>query len=657
MKFFSLTLLFLLLIVNLCFAQTYEENPSGKDSPVFTLNNNQETDNLEYWELFFTFDVTSANGGSGNYGAEFDGTYFYTTRWSSNLMHKYDINGNLVEEFSIPGVWGIRDLAFDGTYMYGGTRANTIYQMDFNTKTLVGTISSPVPVGFIAYDQPQDAFWCGSWYEGPALVNRNGTQLAIYNTGLQHMSGAALEGSFLYIFDQGQGQGFHQIIYEFDILTGLFTGEFIDVTEDFPGTNGIAGGLFSPENIGYGPAAIGGLLQNDPDILFAYSNHWYIPPYFENFDNFIAGQQTACQEPLYWSTWNMMPCDAVTDPLISENQSWSNPNSVVIVENNDLVQLHQPLTYGIWNVSFMFYIPSGKAGEFGLMSQFSSGEKIYGMQCYLNQGGTGKLFIGDTINFTWTENSWQLVKLLIDIEDDQAEMNIGSNTIASWQWSRGSTIPCKLDVTYFRGDEYHEMYIDDYHFEDYVPVELISFLTNVIDGSVVLEWRTATETNNMGFEIERSQKSIIQSERDWKRVGFVEGNGTTTEIQSYLFKDCPEQGKYLYRLKQIDYDGTFEYSPETEADVIAPLIFSLEQNYPNPFNPSTKIKYSVPQSSQVQVKVFDVLGNEIETLVNEEKKSGSYEIIFNASELPTGVYFYQLIAGSFIESKKMILMK
>jgi hypothetical protein len=471
------------------------------------------------------------------------------------------------------------------------------------------------------------------------------------------MSGAALEGSFLYIFDQGQGQGFPQIIYEVDILTGLLTGEFIDVTEDFPGSNGVAGGLFSPENIGYGPAAIGGLLQNDPDILFAYSNHWYIPPYSENFDSFIPWQQTACQNSLYWSTWNLTPCDSILDPYISQFQSLSNPNSVVIVENNDLAQLHQPLTYGIWYVGFMFYIPSGKTGQFGLMAQFLWGDKIYGMECYLNQGGVGRLFIGDTVDFTWTENTWQQVNILIDLEEDQAAMILDTSTIASWQWSHGGAIPGKLDATYFRGAGYSEMYIDNYHFGDYIPVELTSFRADVVDGSVLLEWQTATETNNSGFVIERGQKSNVKSQTDWERVGFVEGKGTTTEIQSYSFQDKPGPGKYFYRLKQIDYDGSFEYSAEIEVEVFAPRVFSLGQNYPNPFNPVTSLQYAIGSRQYVTLKVFDVLGNEVATLVNEEKPAGRYELVWNAVNLPSGVYFYQLKAVEFAETKKMILLK
>ena len=197
-----------------------------------------------------------------------------------------------------------------------------------------------------------------------------------------------------------------------------------------------------------------------------------------------------------------------------------------------------------------------------------------------------------------------------------------------------------------------------FSFDQSVPVELVSFMAELNENCVILNWITATETNNSGFEIQRKTADV-----EWEKIGFVEGHGTTTEIQHYIFTDNDvNPGKYQYKLKQIDYNGAFEYSDIVEVEILFVNEFSLSQNYPNPFNPSTTIKYTVPQTAQVQIKVFDVLGNEIETLVNEEKQSGTYEVEFNSHSgnvrnLPSGVYFYQLRAGNFIESKKMILLK
>jgi len=190
-----------------------------------------------------------------------------------------------------------------------------------------------------------------------------------------------------------------------------------------------------------------------------------------------------------------------------------------------------------------------------------------------------------------------------------------------------------------------------------IPVELVSFNAAVIDKDVQLDWTTATETNNSGFEL---QNKRIEG-NDWQVLSFIPGKGTTIEPQNYNYIDKNlSPGKYLYRLKQIDFNGSFEYYPDAfgiEIDLTIPLHFTLEQNYPNPFNPSTKIKYSVPQSSYVIIKVFDILGNEIETLVNEEKPVGTYELTWYAKNLPSGIYFYRLRAGSFIETKKMVILK
>ena len=186
-----------------------------------------------------------------------------------------------------------------------------------------------------------------------------------------------------------------------------------------------------------------------------------------------------------------------------------------------------------------------------------------------------------------------------------------------------------------------------------IPVELVSFTGNNVNGKVLLEWKTATEINNNGFEVQRKA-----AESEFAIIGFVKGKGTTTNHKEYSYTDKDlADGKYFYRLKQIDFDGTFEYSNEIEVDVRLLDKFNLEQNYPNPFNPTTKINWQSPVSSRQVLKVFDVLGNEIKTLVNEEKEAGYHSVDFNASEPPSGVYFYKLSAGSYVETKKMVLLR
>ena len=188
-----------------------------------------------------------------------------------------------------------------------------------------------------------------------------------------------------------------------------------------------------------------------------------------------------------------------------------------------------------------------------------------------------------------------------------------------------------------------------------VPIVLTSFTATSNSNEVILNWSTATETNNRGFEILRFTQN---DNSGWQTIGFVPGFGTTTKPKSYRYTDSKvSTEKYTYRLKQIDFDGSYEYSMEVEVEVSVPLKFSLEQNYPNPFNPNTQISYQLPVNCGVKLKVLDILGSEVAVLVNEYKIVGKYDVEFNASSLSSGVYFYQLKAGNYIDTKKMMLIK
>jgi hypothetical protein len=186
-----------------------------------------------------------------------------------------------------------------------------------------------------------------------------------------------------------------------------------------------------------------------------------------------------------------------------------------------------------------------------------------------------------------------------------------------------------------------------------VPVELTSFTASTSNGSVNLQWRTATETNNRIFEIERKSENT-----EYLTVGFVNGQGTTTQAHDYTFSDNSViPGSYSYRLKQIDYDGRFSYSNVVNVEITAPTVLQLSQNYPNPFNPTTTISYSLAQAGNVRLAVYNTLGQEITTLVNEFKESGNYQISFDAVSLSSGVYLYKLEAPNFVQIKKMVVNK
>ena len=188
-----------------------------------------------------------------------------------------------------------------------------------------------------------------------------------------------------------------------------------------------------------------------------------------------------------------------------------------------------------------------------------------------------------------------------------------------------------------------------------LPVELTTFSAFVAETSVNLTWNTATEVNNYGFEIERKNQDDDQS---WEALGFVEGHGNSNSPKDYGFVDStPLSGTVSYRLKQIDIDGKFEYSDVVVVKMDSPKEFKLVQNYPNLFNPSTLIRYEISDTRFVSLKVYNSIGQEVATLVNKKQNAGSYNVVFNAGNLSSGIYFYSIRTEDFVSVKKMLLLK
>jgi hypothetical protein len=186
-----------------------------------------------------------------------------------------------------------------------------------------------------------------------------------------------------------------------------------------------------------------------------------------------------------------------------------------------------------------------------------------------------------------------------------------------------------------------------------VPVEGWTFKGTRNNFNIVLAWQTISEKNNKGFEIERSIDKTT-----WTQIAFIEGSGTTTKVSEYTYSDYFENYSTLYyRFKQIDLDGSFKYSDVLELDKITPTKYELSQNYPNPFNPTTRIDYKIPITGRVTLKVFDILGNELSTLINEIQDAGNYSVNFNSTGFASGIYFYALQVGEFREIKKMVLVR
>lgn len=232
-------------------------------------------------------------------------------------------------------------------------------------------------------------------------------------------------------------------------------------------------------------------------------------------------------------------------------------------------------------------------------------------------------------------------QLIYDAIQNSASTS-GTGTVPNNNWGYG-----KLDVLAASNEP--------------LPVELSSLTAKVLKGGgVKLDWRTETEVSNFGFEIERSQKSNDKGQTEWEKIVFVDGNGNSNSPKEYSYTDeVIKYGSYAYRLKQIDTDGQFEYSKVIEVDAgNIPNGFVLEQNYPNPFNPITTIKFAVAETQKAELKVFDLLGNEVETLFTGVADGGKiYESVFNAENYSSGIYFYQLATDNKVENRKMLLLK
>jgi hypothetical protein len=189
---------------------------------------------------------------------------------------------------------------------------------------------------------------------------------------------------------------------------------------------------------------------------------------------------------------------------------------------------------------------------------------------------------------------------------------------------------------------------------DVLPVELTSFTGDVSGNKVILNWQTATELNNHGFEIQRRLESS-----DWVTIGFRTGQGTTTEQTTYSYLDNILEIntiRLFYRLKQIDFNGDVEYSNELLI-LNQPKDYELYQNFPNPFNPSTSISYSIPTYGIVKISVYNALGELIKVLVNETKEPGYYNTKWDAENINSGVYFLKFETNNFNSTKKMLLIK
>ncbi|MBT8386843.1 MAG: T9SS type A sorting domain-containing protein [Ignavibacteria bacterium] len=285
-----------------------------------------------------------------------------------------------------------------------------------------------------------------------------------------------------------------------------------------------------------------------------------------------------------------------------------------------------------WCVLDMQYpIPDGTGSDFIVYEGDTSPEEYY---CY----------VGQTIDGPW---------ILLGFGNGTTQFDLSSSGLTQAQFIKILDDGDGTAITPNAGFD-----LDAIKATDIVPVELVSFSSEVINDEVVLKWQTATETNNSGFEVEKTQMSNVKNQAEWLRISFIEGKGTTTERTDYSYNDkMNKPGTYLYRLKQLDFDGTINYSPEVEVEVISPNKFALFQNYPNPFNPATAINFSLPKQADVKLVVYNMVGQVVDEIINKTLEEGYHEVQFDAGDYASGVYYYRLKTSDFTSVKKMILLK
>lgn len=325
--------------------------------------------------------------------------------------------------------------------------------------------------------------------------------------------------------------------------------------------------------------------------------------------------------------------------------------------------------------SYRFYGTSGSITTTRTLSNISA-QNIAGLGATIttsaNMGSTtitrghttqgGSLSISRYYNITPTTNTGLNATLVFNYNDNELNGNTESDLKlykstdngTSWTVQSSSTVNISANTITLTGMDGFSMWTAA-NYNSPMPVELISFASNINGRDVKLNWKTNKEINNKGFEVERKI-----TESDWVKIGFVSGKGTTNNVTPYSFDDFTlNSGKYNYRLKQIDFNGNFTYyNLNGLVEIGIPSKFNLSQNYPNPFNPSTKIDFELPVESSVSIKVFDLSGKEVMSLINNEMmKAGYHTAVINSGLLSSGVFFCRLTAGKFSSVKKIVLLK
>jgi len=842
MRYIFLFIAILIVSFSAVSAQEMEVSPfKATHSPVYS---GQFTE--DQWDVQFNYDGQAVTGALGSAGAEFTGTNFYTTRWSRNMIQRWNADGTLRDSFAISGYTGasgIRDLAWDGQYIYGGVAAGlSIVKIDTGTRAVVSIITSPVNVRSIAYDPVLDGFWVSDWAGNIVCVSRTGTTLATITTTLAAKYGSAYDpyspdGPYLWVWDQGQGQGFPQIVHQFSLATLAPTGVTFDILTKITdgGATAIAGGLFITGDIVSGKATLGGLLQGAPDRLFGLeltnTSSGPLNPFnltSPDADVTVSTLPGSSTEVMFaWdtaaagATYKFVFGTALPTRLFSLSSSRNSLTVTLgqldglladagVAQGDSLIGAWDVWAYrnnapdndtlssenGPRNITLKRAVPA--LTSFNLLSPVNGSRVITSVQ-----NGSLVSFVwsasGEGTTYQWkfgtptiatpvvslasngngTATTFSSVNSALDAMLGSWGLNPGDSVNGQWAvWAYGAGDSLQstetFDLTFkrqARGDVlvvYDSTLANGRTSRDSIKNNLdnmgitydvqnrggnTSTITFTMLGYSKVIWLgEATSTSSLaqrdsiksylnagGSSTSTKSKLIIFSEdfgwqhgrtgstnidldlmNNYLGINFVADRPTTGANQGIVgvavnggqadstvgtwpdvlesFPSAETAPLYQFRGRDslnaiANYSSNFNVatfgvdirslrpaidsppgSPATrlltgglnavdealgtEDNVKEiPLTFELMQNYPNPFNPSTSIEYALPQGEFVSLKIFDVLGREVATLVNEVQSLGFHSVNFDAGKFSSGVYFYKIQAGKFVSTKKMLLMK
>jgi hypothetical protein len=375
--------------------------------------------------------------------------------------------------------------------------------------------------------------------------------------------------------------------------------------------------------------------------------------------------------PFYGSAWIYVLKDTVWKQqriklTLGNNSAFG--SSVAISSNGNTVIVGGPSDYNygyigaVWIYARSVIDSSWNLKANGLLATGYTGSPQFGTSVSLSSDG-GWAIVGAQANDSYAGAAWVLKRSTIDSTwSQQGSKLFGTDTSGKARQGYAVAISGDGNTALISGYADGTFAGATWVFATPsapLPVELISFTAAAANSSTTLVWKTATEVNNYGFEIERSDFAFPQTVGSWEKIGFVAAMGSSAKPHDYSYTDVDlPSGRYEYRLKQISADGSIKYSSVAEAEIgISPSVFALGQNYPNPFNPSTTIRFSLARRGQVSLKILDILGREVATLVNGDLEAGLHQATFDASRFASGIYLYRVKAGDFSATKKLVLIK